>query len=196
MRVGALGRVGGIMRRWSRPERRFQVLALVIGLGIAVTIWALRARLSGVEWEAAGYPGVFLLSFVGSASFVLPVPALISLCTLSVLLNPFALGLLSGVGETVGELSGYAVGYGGGSVIEKRQFYTRLQGWMERRGVLVLFAVSLIPNPFFDIVGIAAGSVRFSMRRFLATVLVGKVLKGLLVSYSCYFGVTLLPWFE
>ena len=196
MRLGALGRLGGIARLWFRSENRLRVLGLVAGLGIVVTLWSLGGYVTAEAAELAGYPSVFFLSFLGSATMVLPVPGLISVCGLSVVLNPFLLGLLAGVGETLGEISGYAVGYGGGSVIEKRSFYSKLRGWMERRGVLVLFLVSVIPNPLFDLVGIAAGSVRFPIVRFLGTVWVGKTLKGLLVGYTCYYGYTALPWVD
>lgn len=192
MRLVARGRVGVLNRLWSRPKRRYQLLALLVGLGIAVTVWALRGYISGVE--AVGYPSVFFLSFLGSVSMVLPVPGLISVCGTSVFLSPIIIGLLSGLGESMGEVSGYAVGYGGGSVIEKRRFYPKLKAWMDSRGTLVIFLVSVIPNPLFDLVGIAAGGVRYPFFRFLGIVFVGKTLKGVLVAYTCFYGITSLPW--
>ena len=195
MRIDTLERVSGLSRRlWSNPRRRLQIITLAVGLGIAVTVWSLRGYISGVE--AVGYPGVFFLSFLGSVTMVLPVPGLAGVCVLSTKLSPFLLGLLAGIAETIGELSGYAIGYGGGSVIERRGFYVKLKGWMERRGTLVLFLVSIIPNPVFDVVGIAAGGVRFSLPKFLATVWVGKTLKGMLVAYTCSYGLDLLPWVD
>jgi uncharacterized membrane protein YdjX (TVP38/TMEM64 family) len=65
---------------------------------------------------------------------------------------------------------------------------------MDRRGTLVLFVLSIIPNPVFDFVGIAAGSTRYPFRRFVLIVFSGKMLKGLIVSYTCSFGLSLLPW--
>ena len=194
MSVGAQRRVNGLVRLWSKRERRIQLLALVVGLGIIISVWGLRDYIS--DARLVGYPGVFALSFLGSAAMVLPVPGLAAVCALSLKLSPFLLGLLAGIGETIGELSGYAVGYGGGSVIEKRGFYPKLKGWMERRGVLILFLVSLIPNPVFDLVGITAGGVRFPIHKFLLTVWAGKTLKGLLVGYTCYYGYSMLPWVD
>ena len=196
MRLESLGRVNVVARVWSRRERRLQLLGLMVGLGVVISVWVFRSYITGAELEEAGYPGVFFLSFLGSVSMVLPIPGLISACGLSVILNPFAIGVLSGVGETLGELSGYAVGYGGGSIVEKRRLYQRVKTWMERRGVLVLFLVSAIPNPIFDVVGIAAGAVRFPLQQFLATVLAGKLVKGLLVAYTCFYGYSQLPWVD
>ena len=194
MRRVAKGRVAGIPRLWTKRERRLPLLALVLGVGIAVTVWSLRGYISGVE--AVGYPGVFFLSFLGSVAMVFPVPGLISVCGASVFLSPLLIGLIAGVGETIGEVSGYAIGYGGGTVVERRRFYPRLKHWMDTRGTLVIFLVSIIPNPVFDVVGIAAGGVRYPFTRFMVIVWVGKTIKGVMVAYTCYYGVTLLPWVE
>ena len=67
---------------------------------------------------------------------------------------------------------------------------------MERRGTIVMFVVSIIPNPLFDLVGVTAGSVRFPLPRFLAAVWAGKTIKNLIVAYFCTDVVTLLPWID
>jgi membrane protein YqaA with SNARE-associated domain len=199
MRDGTLGIPDGLIRLWTNPERRLQILALLVGVGVVVAasiVWMLRGDVADVEyWKAFGYPGVFFLSFLGSVSVILPVPGLIAVCGAGGLeLNLVALGLFSGAGETIGEMSGYAIGYGGRTVVEKRAFYEKVRLWMERRGTLVILLVSVIPNPFFDVVGIAAGGLRYPLLRFLAIVLVGKTLKGLIVAHTCFWLADFLPW--
>ncbi len=185
-------------RLWVRHQRWLPLAFLVIAVVLAFVAWSFRDYVSPAK--VAGYPGVFLLSFVGAVSMVLPVPAMITVCTMSTTLEPFILGSLSGLGETLGEWSGYAVGYGGHAIVDRFPIYHNLRpkfrGWMEKRGSLLLFLVSAIPNPIFDIVGIAAGTVQFPFARFMAIVFVGKVIKGLLVAYTCHYGITLLFWGE
>ena len=173
-------------------ERVLRVVVLVVVLGSLLALWLLRESLQ--DLKVVGYPGVFLFSFLGSFSMVLPVPGLLSVCGVAILLNPVAVGLVAGVAETLGETSGYAVGYGGRAVIENRRFYRRLSAWMRRRGSLILFLVSVIPNPVVDIVGITAGGLRFPITRFLLVVWVGKTIKGIAVAYACSLGFQLLPW--
>ena len=198
MESQAHGKASALERFWQERGRKMQYAALACGVGVVVAAsaaWLLSGDVSDVErWKDLGYPGVFFLSFLASVSLVLPVPGLVSLCGVSLLLNPLALGLLAAIAETLGEISGYAIGYGGSTVVEDRAVYKKIRGWMERRGVLVIFLVSAIPNPIFDLVGIAAGGVRFPITRFLLTVLAGKIIKCVAVAYSCYYGVSALPW--
>ena len=191
--------VGLLSRLQSVPKRRRQVLVLGGGLVVVVGIAAfsaLRADVTDVEyWRTLGYPGVLLFSLIGSGAMVLPIPGLVAVCGASgIELNPVVVGLLSGIGEAVGELSGYAIGFGSRGAVERRPLYHTVRRWMRRRGTLVLFLVSVVPNPIFDVVGLAAGGTHFPLRRFLVTVWLGKTLKGLVVAYACFYGVKLLPW--
>ena len=159
---------------------------------VITILWLQRDAINDIGF--VGYPGVFFLSLLSSGGFIFPVPGVASACALSGKLVPAFVGTLNGVGETIGETTGYAVGYGSRAAIEQRRFYARAKRWMDRRGTLVLFTLSIIPNPIFDFVGITAGSTRYPFRRFVLTVFTGKMLKGLIVSYTCSFGLSLLPW--
>ena len=188
----------GLMTRIIvKGHRWLPLAALVAAMVLAILVWMLRDYISAAE--LTGYPGVFLLNFFGAVSMVLPVPGLISVCGVSVFLNPWVVGTLAGVGESLGEWSGYVVGYAGDTVFERSRIYRNLRPrvgkWMEKRGSLVLLLVSAIPNPIFDLVGIAAGTVHFPFVRFMAIILVGKIIKGLTVAIACdEYGVSLLPW--
>ncbi len=185
-----------LMRTYAGTEPRRSIIIAAAVVLMVVAVWLLRSWWMQIDWRDLGYPGIFFLSFLGSFSMVLPVPGLISLCASGGFLNPYVAGTFAGVGESIGELSGYAVGYGGKAVVEKHAFYQRVRTWMERRGALVIFLVSIIPNPVVDVVGIAAGATRFPLIRFLGIVLAGKILKGIAVAYACHAGFQLLPWME
>ena len=189
--VAAVSRLGTL----PTPGRAAQIAIALVGLGLIAAASVIGARFADVsQLSNVGYPGVFLLSLLGSAALVLPVPGLVSLCAVSVVLNPLALGLLAAAGETLGEISGYAIGYGGGGVVEKSGTYQRVRRWMIARGWFVILVVSIVPNPLFDLVGIAAGATRYPMLRFLGIVLVGKAIKGVTLAYLCHHGIRALPW--
>ena len=155
------------------------MLALAAGLAavLLVTVFGLLiADFSDVEyWKKLGYPGVLLFSFIGAVGMIFPVPGLVVVCGAGGLeLNPIVVGLLGGAGEAAGEISGYAIGYGGRSVFERRSLFHRIRRLMRTHGTLVVFLVSVIPNPLFDAVGIVAGGTNFPLRRFFVTVWVGR----------------------
>jgi len=133
-----------------------------------------------------GYVGVFLINFIGAASIFLPTPAAASVVGGGAILNSYLgiptfvlVGVVAGLAEALGEFTGYAAGYGGRLIFQERREYQWLQRWMERRGVLVMFVMSVIPNPFFDIAGAAAGVVRMPLLRFFLAVLAGKIIKDM-----------------
>ena len=47
-------------------------------------------------------------------------------------------------GETIGEVTGYAVGFGGKGLLDKSRVYQWVKSWTEKRGALVIFIVSII----------------------------------------------------
>ncbi|TMB67859.1 MAG: VTT domain-containing protein [Chloroflexi bacterium] len=100
-------------------------------------------------------------------------------------------GLVAGLGEAIGELSGYAAGYGGRFIIQEKPAYARIHDWMEKRGVITMFLMSTVPNPLFDVAGLAAGAVRMSMRSFFGSVLGGKVIMHTWLAAAGGFGVGL-----
>jgi membrane protein YqaA with SNARE-associated domain len=135
---------------------------------------------------------VFLISLVGNATIVLPAPSLALVFAMGSVLNPLLVGLVAGVGEALGELTGYAAGFAGRAVIEDYQTYGRMVDWMERRGGITVFVLSAIPNPFFDLAGIAAGTLRYPVWKFLLFCWLGKTLKTTLVALAGSQSVTLI----
>jgi membrane protein YqaA with SNARE-associated domain len=152
---------------------RFLALVLVIAATAAGVLW--RDRLG--RFVAYGYPGIFLISLIANATVILPAPSLALVFALGGVLNPVLVGLAAGLGEALGELTGYLAGYSGQAVIENRKIYDHLHGWMRRYGLATIFLLSLFPNPFFDLAGIAAGALRFPIGYFLLSCWLGKTLK-------------------
>ena len=174
---------------WTR-KHRLSLLVIAAFIIISIAIYFLSGLLGDVE--AYGYLGVFLISVMASAVIVIPIPAIAVVFGLGAVLNPWLVGLMAGLGEPIGELTAYMAGYSGRVAMENRGFYMRLANWMERRGSLVLFLFSAIPNWFFDIVGVAAGALRYPLWKYLLVVFLGKTLKGWLIAFAGYWTLRLL----
>ncbi len=162
--------------------RAFRVLVVVCVLALSAAIFMYRDRFR--DLAAVGYPGIFLVSLLGNATVILPAPSLLLVFTMGSALPPLAVGLAAGIGEALGELTGYAAGYGGRAAIEDGEKYQRLVGWMQKAGGPTIFVLSLIPNPFFDLAGIAAGTLRYPLWRFLLCCWLGKTIKTVLIAWA------------
>ena len=173
-------------RPWHN-ERLLRAVVITLVLTFILIILLSRNRLP--DPSTVGYLGVFILSFVSSASVVIPLPGIAAVCAGGVTLFPLGVGLLASVAEALGELTGYLIGFSGRLTVENHRFYPRIERWMQRRGWLVLFLASSIPNLLFDLVGIAAGSLRYPVWRFLIAVWAGKLIKSTTVAYACFYGV-------
>ena len=167
---------------WRKSENRLRLAIFVAVIGAVVAALLLRNL---VDLEKVGYLGVVLTVLVATGGLVIPFPSLVTACAASPFLDPPILALVGGTAGTIGELTGYFLGYSGGGFFAKRRLYLRMESWMRRRGWLVLFVVALIPNPIFDVVGIAAGVLRYPVWRFLVFVWMGKLLKFLALAYIC-----------
>ena len=157
------------------------LIAVVFAVVITSAIAFFRDEL--VRFEQYGYLGVFLISLLGNATVILPAPSLAVVFSMGGVLNPLLVGLVAGVGEALGELTGYMAGYGGRAVIEDWQMYERLEGWMQRNGAATILVLSAIPNPFFDLAGIAAGVLRFPLTQFLLSCWIGKTIKTITFAF-------------
>jgi membrane protein YqaA with SNARE-associated domain len=183
-------------RLWRREYTVLIAVAFLLS-GFAFAVYVLGADPSHLR--RYGYLGVFLVPLIGSASFILPMPGLAVIATGGALLDPvlgipawIVVGILAGLGETIGELTGYAAGYGGRAVLQERRFMGRLEGWMHRQGSVVMFTMSVLPNPFFDVAGVIAGAVRMPVWKFFIAVLLGKVVKSMYIAGAGALGLTII----
>lgn len=163
----------------------FIILTFII---IGVVMWVI----GSFEFDTIGYPGVWFFSFIGAASIVVPVPALAAVCVAvapGVDLNPIVVGIVAASAEAPGELTGYMAGISGQSMLEKNRLYPRVRKFLINHGGLFLFLGSTVPNPLFDIIGVAAGSIGYPVKRFLVYVFLAKTIKSTGVAYACFYGV-------
>ena len=171
------------MQEAAPRKRIYQRLgAVVLAVSVSLVIALFHDELA--RFERYGYPGVFLISLLGNATVIFPAPSLAVVFGIGGVLNPLFVGLVAGVGEALGELTGYLAGYGGQAVIEDWKMYDRLEGWMQRNGSATILVLSAIPNPFFDLAGIAAGAMRFPLGQFLLSCWVGKTIKTITFAFG------------
>lgn len=167
-----------------------RVLSLLAVIVITVYIYSIRDQAE--KFAGYGYPGIFLISLLSNATILLPTPGVAVIFAMGGVFNPLLVGIVAGVGAALGELSGYATGFSGQVVAERTKVYDRIEEWMGRYGTLTIFALAAIPNPFFDLAGVAAGALRMPLPKFLLACLLGKIIKMWIFAYTGYYSITWL----
>jgi len=138
-----------------------------------------------------GYIGIFLISLIGSATIIFPLPSAAFVFAAGAMLDPFLIGVIAGLGAAIGEFTGYALGWGGRKVIniKWKKWIKRTEEAFKRYGgfwIILLFAVTPLPD---DIVGIIAGTFKYSVKKFFIASLIGKIILHLILAYAGFYGI-------
>jgi uncharacterized membrane protein YdjX (TVP38/TMEM64 family) len=183
----------------SRPSQRrltvVRVLTVVAVIGALIAALVFRDRLQ--ELEEYGYVAVFLVGLISNATLILPVPGLAVSSVLGSVFNPWVVGLVGGIGQALGELTGYMAGYSSQTWVDEHHRYDRLVRLMQRYGTLTVFVLALLPNPLFDVAGMIAGVLRLPLWKFLLSSVAGKVIKNIAFALAGAYGIGSLfrwPW--
>ena len=170
-----------VLRKTPIREEHIVIAVIVLAVGLSIGVFFLKDTILNVaNLNTVGYAGVFVFTFLGAATIFLPSGGSAAVILSGAVLNPVLVGLLAGVAAALGELTGYVLGYEGSGILEKRiKMFPKVKGWMEKRGALTIFVLSVLPNPLFDAAGLAAGAIRFPVRRFFFFCWSGKTIQAL-----------------
>lgn len=135
-----------------------------------------------------GYAGALLIGFVGNLIPFLPVPFLIPVFLLSSVMDPLPLGIVVGIGATIGKCVSYMIGRGGAAFLSdrKRQELRCFSKALGKYGDLAIFLFSAFPLPD-DVIIIPFGLAKYNFKRFFIMLLLGKLFLGLLVAYAGHY---------
>jgi len=163
---------------WLR-QRLVPILTILLVIVISVVLFVLTQRYPEIvdRFESYGYVGVFLISLVSNATVILPVPGILVFIPLLTAFNPVFLGLVGAAGGVIGEITGYMAGYSGRGLAQRSRMYDRVERWMKRWGIWVVFVFAVAPFLLLDVAGMVAGALRFPLWKFLLVVWVGKSIK-------------------
>lgn len=172
------------------------IFGIVITIIMAVAVVYYNEQLN--ELQHWGYLGAFVISILGGATIIIPVPMLAVVFALGGAMDQLwqvaLVGLAAALGELIGALTIYMTGHGAGRVIVEnragrvQRAYEKLLGLMERKGPIVLFIVASVVNPFFYPAALAAGALRFGIWKYSFVVFAGKIIKCMTVVYAGYYG--------
>jgi uncharacterized membrane protein YdjX (TVP38/TMEM64 family) len=175
----------------KNDKRRLTILRIITLVGVLVLIVVLFLFRDQVKkLQEYGYAGIFLISIAANATIIIPLPGVAFTTAMGAIFNPIGVAVAAGAGAAIGEFSGYLAGFSGQGVVEKVAIYQRLTDWMRRHqnlAYLAIVALAFIPNPLFDLAGMASGALKLPPWKFLLACAIGKILKMLMFAYAGYF---------
>jgi len=168
------------------------LLMLLASITISVLIIVFNKEIRNLQ--EFGYIGIFLIMFLGNATVLVPVPILAPLNIIlgGVFTNPILLGLTVGIASSLGELVGYLAGYSGSDIVKSSKVYKKIELQVEKYGLWAILFLAIVPNPLFDIAGVAAGALGIKWWKFLIAVTIGKTIRAIVFAYIGYTGSLLI----
>lgn len=173
---------------WKINLLRILVLFAVIG----VSLLLIEQREQIQQLAGVGYPGIFITALISSASVLVPGPGLAIAFAMGGILHPLGVALAAGSGAAVGEVSAYLAGISGRAVIERIDLYGRIKPQILKYGPIAIFLLGVIPNPAFDLTGIAAGALKMTFWKFFLAVWAAQVIKMLVIAFAGSFSLNWL----
>jgi membrane protein YqaA with SNARE-associated domain len=192
----ARGKTGVI--GWLR-RRIVPIAGMLLVIAIVVTVFYIKAERPELidDLKNYGYAGAFIVSVIFNATLILPAGnMLIQMALGATVLSPVLVGLIGGAGATIGETTGYLAGRSGRGLLARSKMYTRVEGWLQKWGMLTIFVFSIVPF-VFDLVGIAAGALRFPFWKFFLACMLGRILLYTTMVWLASLGYeTFIDWFS
>ena len=150
-----------------------------------------------------GYPGVVIVSFLGNAAILFPIPYIGVAFILGgiqdsggtvFIFDPWLIGIVAGLGATLGEITGYALGYAGNRFIDENQTngFLQIVEKYPRATPLILWFLAATPIPD-DVVIIPLGIARYPFWKVFFPQLIGKIM---FLSGVAWAGRFSLEWIE
>jgi membrane protein YqaA with SNARE-associated domain len=178
------------------PKTRLTILRILALVGVVALIAALFLFRDQVKMlEDYGFIGIFLFSIAANATIIIPLPGVAFTTAMGAIFNPLGVAVAAGLGAAFGELTGYMAGFSGQGVAERAVLYNRLITWMKAHQNLAYGMIALlafIPNPLFDLAGMASGALKLPLWKFLLMCAIGKILKMMIFAYAGYYSVSWL----
>jgi len=177
-------------------RKPFQIGAFILILALSLGLFFLaRSYLDLENLLRYGYLGVFLINLICCATIIFPIPGEAVIIAAGTTLNPLWLGIISSAGATIGELSSYFAGYWGRKVIlgEYSGKYEKAEAWLRKYGSFAVFVFAILPILIFDLLGLAAGAVKFPLWKFILACWAGRLIRCLAEAYLGWGAFGFLP---
>ena len=174
-------------------KKKYIAFGLILGGIIAGSVLLVYHLSVLTGLEHLGYVGIFLIAVISGSVALVPIPFMVIVFTFGGILNPALVGVIAGVGHTIGAVILYSAGSRGGrfltSLVQtdptgeryssrlsrffKRVGIERALNFAHKKGALAIFLLALTPGPYFAPTAVTMGVTEFGLARFFWACLAG-----------------------
>jgi membrane protein DedA with SNARE-associated domain len=144
-----------------------------------------------------GYLGAFIVSFLGTLTVIFPVPYLITIYLMgaSKAYNPVLIGLLGGLGATIGEYVLYILGRGGRYLLrpEKLKNLEIMSRYLDKYGWMAVFVFAVTPLPD-DVLYPVLGLIKYNALYIFVACFAGKAILTGGIAYAGSLSIDILDY--
>lgn len=164
-------------------KKQKYLLAFALTVAFSLGLFFLQDKL--LHLKALGLIGLFLISVFSAILFIPSPVGIASVVAAGTAFPTLLVALIASLGSSVGDLVAYLIGYTGREAFidTKKLRHQVIQDVFEKHGGLFIFFIALVPNPFFDAIGVVAGLFFYPVKRFFIYIFLGRLLRNLLLAY-------------
>ena len=157
-------------------KKYFSVAVLILSISLSIGLFLFRDYFR--DLRNLGLIGIFLINLVSSATFFVSGPAFLTVVAGGSIYHPLLVAFVASLGASVGDMVAYLFGYSGRNLtvhrLQKKLWFKVIEGLFKTYGTIFVLVLALIPNPFFDALGLFAGVLGMKYSKFFFLMLVGR----------------------
>lgn len=165
-------------------KKYFSIFILILSLTLSIGLFLFRDYFR--NFQSLGLLGIFLINFVSSATFFVSGPAFLTVIAGGSIYHPLLVAFIGSLGASIGDMVSYFFGYSGRSLavhrLKKKLWFVVLEDVFKAYGTIFIFVFAVIPNPFFDAVGLFAGVLGMNYSKFFILMLTGRFARFIILA--------------
>lgn len=166
-------------------KNKYTVYVLTFGLSLFLIVLTFLFRDKLAELKTLGILGIFLINFFTTIVPFTPNVSFVSVVAGGNVYNPILVAFVSTLGGVLADAICYLLGRSGKTLFLKREhkFFKIVSDLFNKNGLVIIFVFALIPNPIFDALGILAGGLKYSFKKYFIAMFLGRLIRNLLLAY-------------
>jgi membrane protein YqaA with SNARE-associated domain len=166
-------------------KKSFAVFILILSLILSFGLFFFKDYLE--DLQSLGLLGIFLINFFSSATFFVSGPAFLTVIAGGVIYPPLLVALVSSLGASFGDMVAFFFGHSGRhlalSNLRQKIWFSLFEDLFRAYETIIILVFAIIPNPFFDAVGLFAGIFGMNYFKFFIIMFTGRFARFILLAF-------------